>query len=154
MKNNKKYKTIFRIVGLICLPLGLIFLVLGIIGMSNFNTDMFLFSFVGIPLLFIGSVSLSFGFMKEVNSYIANENKGIAKDVTNYMLDGTRESISKTFSTINGNSIVCNKCNTTNDNDAKYCKNCGSQLNIICPHCKVINDSDSKFCKECGKELN
>ncbi len=51
--------------------------------------------------------------------------------------------------------MICPKCHTVNDDEEKYCKNCGFQLNStrICPECGKTNDSNSKYCKECGTVL-
>ena len=51
--------------------------------------------------------------------------------------------------------MICPKCHTMNDDNEKFCKNCGFQLNSsrICPECGKTNDSNSKYCKECGTVL-
>ena len=51
--------------------------------------------------------------------------------------------------------MICPKCHTVNDDEEKFCKNCGFQLNSarICPTCGKTNDSNSKYCKECGTVL-
>lgn len=51
--------------------------------------------------------------------------------------------------------MICPKCHTLNDDEEKYCRECGFQLNSarICPTCGKTNDSNSKYCKECGTVL-
>ena len=51
--------------------------------------------------------------------------------------------------------MICPKCHTVNDDEEKFCRNCGFQLNSarICPTCGKTNDSNSKYCKECGTVL-
>ena len=51
--------------------------------------------------------------------------------------------------------MICPKCHTLNDDEEKFCRNCGFQLNSsrICPECGKTNDSNSKYCKECGTVL-
>ena len=51
--------------------------------------------------------------------------------------------------------MICPKCHTMNDDEEKFCRNCGFQLNSsrICPSCGKTNDSNSKYCKECGTVL-
>ena len=51
--------------------------------------------------------------------------------------------------------MICPKCHTVNDDEEKYCRECGFQLNSarICPTCGKTNDSNSKYCKECGTVL-
>ena len=59
------------------------------------------------------------------------------------------------FNLFGGENMICPKCHTVNDDEEKFCKNCGFQLNSsrICPTCGKTNDSNSKYCKECGTVL-
>lgn len=52
--------------------------------------------------------------------------------------------------------MICPKCNTVNDDNEKFCKNCGLQLNTtrICPNCNTANKPNSKFCHKCGTTLS
>lgn len=48
--------------------------------------------------------------------------------------------------------IRCPECNSLNDDNSKFCSNCGSRLNKehICKECGTkLNDTD-KFCSNCG----
>jgi hypothetical protein len=51
--------------------------------------------------------------------------------------------------------MVCSKCNSPNNDNAKFCNNCGALIitDIECPDCKTINTANSKFCNSCGKGL-
>ena len=59
------------------------------------------------------------------------------------------------FNLFGGENMMCPKCHTVNDDEEKFCRNCGFQLNSarICPTCGKTNDSNSKYCKECGTVL-
>lgn len=53
---------------------------------------------------------------------------------------------------------ACPNCNALNDNDSKFCIECGTSLDkqensLVCPACGVSNNSDSKFCVACGTQL-
>lgn len=54
-------------------------------------------------------------------------------------------------------SIKCKKCGTDNsDNDAIFCKKCGSQFEKTpnCPKCgKMMKDSDTVFCQQCSNRI-
>ena len=59
------------------------------------------------------------------------------------------------FNLFGGENMICPKCHTVNDDEEKFCRNCGFQLNSarICPTCGKTNDSNSEYCKECGTVL-
>lgn len=47
----------------------------------------------------------------------------------------------------------CSNCDHYNPNQAKFCNDCGANLQGICPSCGVNNQSSTKFCMECGTKL-
>jgi class 3 adenylate cyclase/tetratricopeptide (TPR) repeat protein len=49
--------------------------------------------------------------------------------------------------------MKCPKCQFDNPADAKFCNECGNQLELACPQCKKVNPAGSKFCNECGQNL-
>ncbi|BBG22793.1 hypothetical protein IC006_0077 [Sulfuracidifex tepidarius] len=50
--------------------------------------------------------------------------------------------------------VKCWKCGYENDNNAKFCENCGASLTSIkCPKCGKENPPSSKFCGDCGSPL-
>ena len=46
--------------------------------------------------------------------------------------------------------MQCPKCQFDNRKNAKFCKACGSTLNLKCPSCGYAYESGSLFCDECG----
>ncbi len=46
--------------------------------------------------------------------------------------------------------MQCPKCQFDNRKNARFCKECGSTLNLKCPSCGYAYDSGSLFCDECG----
>lgn len=52
------------------------------------------------------------------------------------------------------NKVRCQKCNTLNSENAKYCSNCGGKINNErhCVKCDAKLDENAKFCSECGAE--
>lgn len=48
---------------------------------------------------------------------------------------------------------ICRICGKENDNDTRFCINCGRNLLKECEKCKTINSLDSRFCKNCGERL-
>lgn len=154
LKENPKLRKRLRVLGVILTAIGGLFMLIAFIDFfaSDFPTLFWLF-FVGMIILFPGSIMLKFGFMSTVARYTASEMAPVKKDTLNYLIGGTREEISKTIKSFKEDVIVCPKCNETLDKDSKFCNHCGYKLTKTCEYCNTDNDSDSKFCKKCGKEL-
>ena len=49
--------------------------------------------------------------------------------------------------------MKCPKCQFDNREDAKFCKECGSKLELTCPGCGNAYTPGTKFCDECGQSL-
>lgn len=49
--------------------------------------------------------------------------------------------------------MKCPKCQFNNRESGKFCKKCGSKLQLKCPSCGYIYESGSLFCDECGYRL-
>lgn len=83
-------RTFLRIVGPLVLAGGGFFMLVGLVSFfSAFGGGgpprLFGCSFVGMPLLFVGSVMTKFGFMGAIIRYQAGEVAPIGKDTFNYM---------------------------------------------------------------------
>jgi len=50
--------------------------------------------------------------------------------------------------------MKCPKCQFDNPGDAKFCNECGSNLELVCTQCGKTNPASSKFCNACGHNLN
>lgn len=57
--------------------------------------------------------------------------------------------------TSNRGMIECPNCSKLNDNNNKFCGECGSKLEIAnyCPNCNKTYTTGEKFCTECGTKL-
>jgi len=51
--------------------------------------------------------------------------------------------------------MKCPKCQFENPNGAKFCRDCGTslELDLTCPNCGSSHPQGSKFCIECGHDL-
>ena len=49
--------------------------------------------------------------------------------------------------------MKCPKCQFENREGAKFCKECGVELELTCPKCGTQYSPSSKFCDECGNDL-
>lgn len=124
-------------------------------------------AFLGMPLMFVGGVLTSYGFLGSFLRYSAQETAPVGKDTFNYLAEGTKDSV-KTLASAVGEGlragspsasaspqIRCHKCNNANPSDAKFCNECGAPLGKTkaCPSCKELNDPDAKFCDNCGRPM-
>jgi class 3 adenylate cyclase len=49
--------------------------------------------------------------------------------------------------------MQCPKCQFENRKGAKFCKDCGANLEVACSECGIVYELGSKFCVECGFDL-
>ena len=168
-QHNEK-RGILRVLGPVIFVVGLIFFITCLVSfftaMSGHGFPrLFWCGFVGLPLMWLGSVLCGAGFIGAAARYLAGESAPVAKDTFNYMADGTKESV-KTVATAVGEGLAasgigkpvqirCHKCNEPNDANSKFCKACGTSLlkSKACPACNELNDPDTKFCDNCGRAL-
>jgi len=173
---HRAVRNILRVVGPIFALIGLIFTIVGFVGFfsafgSSEEPKCVWCPFVGMPLLFVGLVLSSMGYMGKVFRYQAGEIAPVGKDTFNYMADGTKDGI-KTVAKAIGEGlggalggaaaagppqtrVRCHKCNSLVEEDSKFCGNCGAAVAKTrpCPQCRELNDPDAKFCDNCGHKF-
>lgn len=47
--------------------------------------------------------------------------------------------------------MICLACHYTNEEDARFCEQCGQPLNITCPACGSPATAGARFCRHCGQ---
>jgi len=161
---HKRARNVLRTLGPILVVLALVFIVLGIAGIFIVSPISIVLAFVGMPLLFVGSVMTMSGFIGRMARYQAGEMAPVAKDTFNYVAEGTSEGV-KTMASALGQGlreggfgggsqtmVRCHKCNALVPDGAKFCSQCGQTLGKTkpCPGCQELNDPDAKFCDNCG----
>jgi hypothetical protein len=120
-------------------------------------------AFLGLPLLAVGAAITQFAYVRTITRYMAGEVAPVGKDLTNYMVAGTKNSIRDVAAAIGeglsasgagGSSlrVRCHNCNEENDAETKFCDNCGASLakSTKCEKCGELNDPDARFCDNCG----
>jgi RNA polymerase subunit RPABC4/transcription elongation factor Spt4 len=163
-------RDVLRIVGPIVTLVGLGFIVVGVtsffVSFGSFGPPRYFWcAFVGMPLLFVGLVLSSCGYMGKMMRYQAGETAPVVKDTFNYMADGAREGVEMVAGAVgrglraggvagSGAMVRCHKCNALMAADAKFCSQCGQAAGKTkpCPQCRELNDPDARFCDNCGHE--
>lgn len=177
--DNKEYENKYRRTTIVLRVLGFIFLPIGIIligiGMSSFFSTFgsgemssgFYLVFAGFPFFAAGGACLTLGFRRKMTEFMVTTTAPVMKDFSNYIIDGTSDSVSKVAGKIakeikssnNANTVegvtanTCAKCGHVNPANASFCAKCGAPLTKVCPHCGATNDDGAKFCNSCGREL-
>ncbi|MSU60890.1 MAG: hypothetical protein EXS31_00595 [Pedosphaera sp.] len=114
---HAKVRRVLRTAGPIVLVIGILFTAtafvsfLGAMGGQSGPPKLFGCGFVGLPLMFVGSVLCMFGFMGSVTRYAAAEQAPVAADTLNYLSDHTQEGV-KTFSKAVAQGVVEGMRNT------------------------------------------
>lgn len=169
--DHTKLRNRLRVLGPIVVGVGGLFMLVGMVSFfssfGSFESPRYSWCmFVGIPLIFFGRVMSQFGFLGATSRYMANEVAPVGKDLTNYMVAGTRDSVRDLASAV-GEGLTgsradrevqvvrCHKCNVTNDESANFCKSCGTSLikSLACSQCGDLNDPDARYCDNCGRGI-
>jgi hypothetical protein len=132
-------RAVLRTLGPIIVGIGLLFMLIGLGSFfSSFGSfeppKYFWCAFVGMPLLFVGTVICMVGFLGSIARFIFGEAAPVQKDTFNYLAEGTQRGV-KTLAAAIGEGVsaekpvvVCRQCNHGNDADANFCKNCGASM--------------------------
>jgi hypothetical protein len=49
--------------------------------------------------------------------------------------------------------VKCPRCQAVNQDDARFCDECGARLGLTCPSCGAPTVAGKKFCRSCGEAL-
>lgn len=177
---HRSNRSVLRVMGPLILIAGL---VLTLIGLSAFFTGFgqspsfgepppgfrrFFLAFLGLPMMAIGGAITKFAFMGAVARYVASEAAPVAKDTTNYMIDGTRDAIGDLAQSVGAgiaqglsgerpeaDTIGCPSCGHACDPGARFCDQCGAKIpgEVRCESCQAMNDPDARFCSQCGVSM-
>ncbi len=158
MNKHKQIKLAFKIVGFVCLGIGLILVLIGFVLLEKYSgrydpMPLLWFDLIGIPLIGIGVGALRYGFKRGVLEYIEKESAPVineaAKDMTpaiKTVVTAVREGMAEE------DGMTCS-CGTENRKESKFCKTCGKPLMQTCPKCGASIPIDSAFCEQCGEKV-
>ena len=154
---HKRNKKTLKIIGFCTLIPGIILTIVGFVSffISSSSMEMpklFFLSFIGLPLIGIGTACLIFGYRREVATYMKNESVPIAKELYQDLKPEVNDFV-ETVKGEKGQNKICPNCQKVNDPDSKFCDACGTPLVKTCPSCNSIVDADDKFRPKCGNKL-
>jgi Double zinc ribbon len=169
---HDEVRSILRTVGPAMAGIGLLFMVIGVSSffssMNSFEPPKYFWCmFVGMPLLGLGVMITKLGYFGAFARYMAGEVAPVGKDMTNYMVAGTKDSIrdvatavgegySAGSGTRSGRASRCPTCSADHDASANFCDRCGTPLRTTkhCEKCGELNDVDARFCDHCGSAVS
>jgi ribosomal protein L40E len=166
----RELRALLRAVGPAIAGLGILLTIVGLVSFFKSFGGLeppryFWCAFVGLPLAAVGIGISQFAYVGTITRYMAGEVAPVGKDVTNYMVAGTKDSVRELAAAVgeglasaSGGAalrIRCHKCNAENDLTANFCEHCGTSLakSKPCPECGEINDPDARFCDHCGNTM-
>jgi len=164
---HESKRSVLRIAGPLVLGLGVVLTAIGfgtvILGDPFSNKGMAALPFVGMPLMFVGLVMTSLGFMGAVTRYQAAEVAPVATDTINYVAEETQDSVRTVANAIGEGlrgettqePLTCPACSALNEAGSRFCDQCGGAFptDQTCPKCGQANDPDARFCDHCGDPL-
>lgn len=155
--NHENVKLTLKIVGGVCLSVGIICSVIGFINFfSTIATGefpkLFFMLFIGFPLIGVGASLLGFAFRREIMTYTKNESVPVINQMGGEITPAVKD-IASAIKTTGNENTTCPECGSINDKDDKFCKNCGRKLHNTCPGCGAEVASDCKYCPQCGCKI-
>jgi hypothetical protein len=99
----------------------------------------FYLAVIGLPLVGAGATCLKYGYLGVAARYFSGEAAPVAKDTANYVAKSIEDGVEHIAKSISKD---------INSSSAK------ERILILCPKCKTKNDEDAKFCKECAEKLS
>ena len=132
------------------------------------GVKLFFLCFIGLPMVAVGVAICKFAFLGSVARYVASEAAPVAKDTTNYMIDGTKDAVGDLAQSVTegvaaglggeaeAKTVDCASCNAPIDAGARFCPQCGVEVpgEVRCDRCGAMNDPSAKFCDQCGRSMS
>lgn len=128
MKKHKFIKLILRIIGSSLLIIGLILTIIGFLHFGNFESNLFMLTFIGLPCIGFGIGITVFSFSQNIARFIKNEHAPIINELSNDISPAiTTYASAVKDGLFEDNTKPC-ACGNKNPADAKFCNHCGTKL--------------------------
>lgn len=153
MTSNKKTKIILRIIGFTLLIGGLTLTVIGFCNMGNFDSNLFSLSFIGIPCVAFGIGLTFFSFTQNISRYVNSEFAPVMNELAQNISPAVQTYAASVKEGLDDDTKITCACGAVNNDNAKFCANCGKTLQITCTSCGKVHSANDKFCPECGTKV-
>ena len=137
LKENNRKRIVMTIIGIFLIIGGIVLAAFGISKLMDGDYSLFSLVFIGFPMIFAGLVILLLFNLGKMTRFVASQSAPVSKDVANYMMDNTKESIGGVAKEV-----------SKNINDGKQVPK-----HRACLKCGAINDINHNFCGDCGAPL-
>lgn len=146
-KINPGHRTAVKvlcIVGPVVLALGLICTLISLVDFFSAGgpPKLFWLGFVGLPLIFAGSVMTMMGFAGKIARFHAAQYAPVAKDTFNYMAEGTQDGVQTVARSIVRGIYEAGTVDKT-----------AADSSLTCPGCGFVETADAAYCSGCGAAL-
>jgi hypothetical protein len=150
---HSELRSMLRLAGPALFAVGLVFAAIGLISFfSAFSSHqpprLFWCAFIGFPMIAVGVKITKFAYLGEVTRYMANEVSPVGKDVVNYMVDGTKESVRDIAA------AVAEGVRSTNPNTEEPAVEQTAQVKIRCRNCRALNDEAASSAINAARRFN
>jgi membrane protease subunit (stomatin/prohibitin family) len=161
-----QFRNLLRLIGPLMMGVGGLFVLIGMVSFfSGFASPhlgppkFFWCAFIGMPMVAFGLMITRFAFLGAGLRYMANEAAPVGKDVTNYMVEETKETMVAAANTM-VEGTKGSLAGVAHDVAAAVSEGLreGTALKVearsrICPKCQTENEALANFCKSCGSPM-
>ena len=137
-EKHLQMKSLFRRLGPLLLVSGVVCLIIAMVDFFTLDffeePKYFWLGFVGMPIIFIGSIVTYAGYGQDAAKYMSREMAPVTSETFNYIAEETQEGVETVAKAVQrGKAEVV---------QAKKC-----------PNCQTLNKVDANFCNECGASI-
>ena len=128
MNRHKLIKLILRITGCILLITGIILTIIGFANFGNFESNLFMLTFIGLPCIAFGIGITIFAFSQNIARFIKNEHAHVINEMAEDISPAIKTYTSAVKDGLFEHDAKLCACGNKNPTDAKFCNKCGSKL--------------------------
>ena len=125
---NKVIKIILRIVGFSLLIIGLVLTIIGFVHFGNFESNLFMLTFIGLPCIAFGIGITVFSFSQNIARFIKNEHVSVMNEFAEDINPAVKSFASAVNEGLNEQEFKLCACGNKNHADAQFCNKCEAKL--------------------------